>query len=399
MDDANKTQPPSYVGRKDKVSNPIADLMRQKVAAAYGHEPSATTEVQDLAKLATQAPRSKHQKFIEELTSSSMPMAEIQAAWHDYYANLADHEKHQVWQEFYSMHSGTPAATKTALPVAQPHSPRADAKSRFGKSKRHIEPIARTLADLRQQLAGSLAVRHKARRAKPVHSLLFGLGIGSIVLLIFLFGFFNERLIAPFIQPSRNIANTPLISDDTAFNTEPQIMIPKINVQIPVVYGIQTVEETTVNQGLENGVVHYADTALPGQNGNVVIIGHSSNNIFNKGKYKFAFVLLSRLDNGDTFYLQKDGKRYTYQVYQKKVIKPSDVSVLGAADKPATATLITCDPPGTSANRLVVLGQQISPDPGSNEPQVTQNILATQAASVPGDAPTLWSRLFKWLSS
>jgi sortase A len=167
-------------------------------------------------------------------------------------------------------------------------------------------------------------------------------------------------------------------------------------VEIPVVYDVNTIEETAVEKGLERGVVHYADTAVPGQNGNVVIVGHSSNNIFNQGQYKFAFVLLSRLDNGDTFYLQRDGKRYTYQVYDKKIVKPTDVSVLGPAEKPATATLITCDPPGTSTNRLVVTAEQISPDPAVNVAAATNSQLATASAVIPGNSPTLWSRLIKW---
>ncbi len=133
-------------------------------------------------------------------------------------------------------------------------------------------------------------------------------------MIIVLFSFFNERFIAPLIQPSRNVTNTPLISDASAVGPAPEVIIPKINVEIPVVYGVNTIDEAAIDTALEEGVVHYADTADPGQNGNLVIVGHSSNNIFNKGKYKFAFVLLSRLETGDTFYLQKDGRRYTYQV-------------------------------------------------------------------------------------
>ena len=165
-----------------------------------------------------------------------------------------------------------------------------------------------------------------------------------------------------------------------------------------MVYNVNSISEDSIQKGLENGVVYYADTAKPGQNGNGVIVGHSSNNIFNKGKYKFAFVLLSRLENGDTFYLQRDGKRYTYQVYLKEIVAPTNVSVLGPRDKPATVSLITCDPPGTSLNRLVVVGEQISPSPTSNTPQVTQNVLATSSAKIPGNAESLWHRIWDWLS-
>jgi sortase A len=233
-----------------------------------------------------------------------------------------------------------------------------------------------------------------------LQSLLFGLGVGSIVVLIFLFSFFNERFIAPFIQPSRNLASsTEVIATNTNGGNSPEIIIPKINVEIPVVYDVNTIEESAVEKGLERGVVHYANTSNPGQNGNAVIFGHSSNNIFNPGKYKFAFVLLSRLDNGDTFYLQKDGKRYTYQIYKKTIVKPSDVGVLAATDKQATATLITCDPPGTSTNRLVVVGEQISPDPSQNSAPITQTASAVQPANIPGNGPTLLSRFWHWFSS
>ena len=45
----------------------------------------------------------------------------------------------------------------------------------------------------------------------PLHSLAFGLSMGVLVVFIFLFGFFNQVIIAPFIQPSRHVLNTPLI--------------------------------------------------------------------------------------------------------------------------------------------------------------------------------------------
>jgi sortase (surface protein transpeptidase) len=37
-----------------------------------------------------------------------------------------------------------------------------------------------------------------------------------------------------------------------------KLIIPKINVEIPVVYDVNTIEESAVEKGLERGVVHYA---------------------------------------------------------------------------------------------------------------------------------------------
>jgi LPXTG-site transpeptidase (sortase) family protein len=322
----------------------------------------------------------------------------------EYYDSLSDEQKHEVWQEFYSVHSQTSkyAAAQNSMapqgelsyedmPIRQPDMNSAAAPV--------LKTVTKTLGDLRDFAVGNVTNKQKIKPMQHLQSLMFGLGVGSIVLLIFLFSFFNERFIAPFIQPSRNVANTEIIATGEAGGNTPEIIIPKINVEIPVVYDVNTIEEAAVEKGLERGVVHYANTSLPGQDGNVVIFGHSSNNIFNPGKYKFAFVLLSRLENGDTFYLQKDGKRYTYQIYKKQIVNPSNVGVLTDAEKSATATLITCDPPGTSTNRLVVVGQQISPDPSQNSAPTIQTASAQQPVAIPGNGPTLWSRFWHWFSS
>lgn len=221
-------------------------------------------------------------------------------------------------------------------------------------------------------------------------------------MVLLLFGFFNERFIAPFISPSRTVSSAPIIMDPDSVATgpEPKLIIPKINVEIPVVYDEPSVEEEAIQNALERGVVHYANTPLPGELGNGVIFGHSSNNILNKGKYKFAFVLLKRLEIGDTFIVQKDSKRYVYRVFEKKVVPPTDMSVLDKTSKPATFTLITCDPPGTTINRLVVIAEQISPDPAGNIASSSQqNAPLATPAYLPGDAPTLWSRIWGWLGS
>lgn len=376
----DKSSDASEAKETEHKPDPATELIRQKIDAAYKNEPAAEEEIEEVSGL-SQAKTSKHQKFIQQLLASGKSLADIQVAWHEYYQNLADGEKHEVWQEFYDSHAKAQAHAPAAH---QPH-----------HKPQPTTPVGKTIHHVKTQVAHRLP-KTSLPRSSHLRSLLFGLGAGGIAVLIVLFGFFNERFIAPFIQPSRNLTNTPLISDATAIGQTPEIIIPKINVEIPVVYGVGVIDEGSVDTALESGVLHYADTALPGQNGNGVIVGHSSNNIFNKGKYKFAFVLLSRLESGDTFYLQKDGKRYTYQVYHKEIVAPENVSVLGAKDKPATFTLITCDPPGTSLKRLVVVGEQINPDPLSNAPQTTQNSLATQAAKIPGNSESLWHRLVRW---
>ena len=103
---------------------------------------------------------------------------------------------------------------------------------------------------------------------------------------------------------------------------------------------------------------------------------------------------------GDTFYLTYNGKAYAYQVYDKQIVDPSDVAVLdNVPGKIATATLITCDPPGTSLHRLVVWGEQVSPNPDGNAAGDNTSANITNGTQLPSNGPSLWSRMIHSLTS
>jgi len=234
-----------------------------------------------------------------------------------------------------------------------------------------------------------------------LQSLGFGLASGLMVLLVFLFTFFNEYVIAPFIQPSRTVSSTPIIlgTSTASADTPPSVTVPKINIQIPVNFTVSSYDEVEVENGLKSGVVHYPNTALPGQNGNGAYFGHSSGNIFNNGKYKFAFTLLHDLTTGDLFYITYGGKTYAYRVFDRQVVPPSAVGVIhDTRGKTATATLITCDPPGLSTNRLVIWGEKISPDVSTNTGAASTASAEAAPSALAGNGPTMWGKFIDALS-
>jgi len=399
--DKRHIQPPHRAAEDD--DNPAVAMIRRKIDAMYAHEPSAKQEVAEAR--AVHPPRSKHQDFMYRLTTSGHSMASIQTAWHNYYSNLPDNEKHEVWQEFYSANAKhatrrQPTATPPTVP-AEPEPAKPVVVHHVAPETEHRQADQRSVAAIKKQLLGRVRASHSAQLKAKQHfqSLLFGLSTGAIVVLIFLFGLFNELVIAPFIRPGSASA-TPIIlsSDAPAPSATPEVIIPKINAELPVVYGGQSLAEADVQKALEDGVYHYPTTAVPGQNGNAAFFGHSSNNIFNKGRYKFAFVLLRELEPGDIFYLTYNSKVYTYKVYSKKIVSPDETWVLNPVqDKPAVATLITCDPPGTTLHRLVVWGEQISPDPGING-QTAQPSAALQTQNLLDNGPSAWSRFVDLLN-
>jgi LPXTG-site transpeptidase (sortase) family protein len=418
-DDIDPPDRPGYVLRRQervipRANTPVADtaaidLIRDKLDRIYADEPEASAEINEVA---TATKLSKHQKFMQELQRSGKNLAEIQTEWHNYYVNLPDDQKHQVWHEFYESNTAFAGAKpvkdeeSSVLPAATNSATRANAPTRPSVSYQPqvVASAVPSNAGERSPAEIKSTIRHKALAATHlqghhnIQSILFGLSSGVVVLIIFLFGFFNEVIITPFIQPSRHVSATPIIVDTAsiAASGTNEIIIPKINVEIPVDYSQTSTNEATIENALENGIVHYPSTVLPGQDGNAAFFGHSSNNIFNKGKYKFAFVLLHELVNGDTFYITNNGTVYIYKVISRQIVSPNDVSVLdNIAGQTATATLITCDPPGTSLNRLIVVGQQISPDPTTNSGTAGQTTSATPTATVlPGNGPTMLHRLW-----
>lgn len=147
-------------------------------------------------------------------------------------------------------------------------------------------------------------------------------------------------------------ATTPIA---TPVTTESRLVIPQIKVSVPVIWNVN---DNSVIQNLEKGVVHYAGTALPGQIGNIFITGHSSYYPWAAGDYKDIFALLNKLKTGDKIYLQYGGQNFVYEVSGIKTVSPNDLGVLDTTPN-KTLTLMTCVPVGTNLQRLIVTANQI----------------------------------------
>lgn len=147
---------------------------------------------------------------------------------------------------------------------------------------------------------------------------------------------------------------------------ENRIVIPKIGKNIPLI----DVKEKNVESSkelenifmkeLEGGVVRYPSSALPGENGNAFVFGHSSNFPWMAGEYNDVFALLDKLDDGDEIIVYYNQQKFVYRVNKKDVILPGDVSVL-QKDKTdhSELNLMTCWPIGTTFKRLIVSAELV----------------------------------------
>lgn len=150
------------------------------------------------------------------------------------------------------------------------------------------------------------------------------------------------------------VVQTPVVATPTPNqplpNYSPELTISKIGLDVPIVMNIGI---NDVIPNLANGVVQLANSATPGQNGNVVIFGHSSDYPWSTGHYKNVFALLDKLSTGDNITVAYGSQQFVYTVTGSKVVKPTDISVVNKTDA-STLTLITCYPVGTATNRLVI---------------------------------------------
>lgn len=256
-------------------------------------------------------------------------------------------------------------------------------------------PVSPAAEALKHQPKSSKAKSaSKAARSvpSPVKPILSALGSFVILLVIFKSQIIFSQLRYLTAKPQAKTA-TSAVTASAVISADPTITIPKINVSAPVVYQ-SSIQEAAVLKSLQDGVVHYGTSVVPGQNGNMVIVGHSSNDWWETGNYKFVFVLLDKLVVGDQYSINYQSHKYVYQVTAVKVVEPTDLSVLAPTSTP-TATLITCTPPGTSWKRLVVVANQISPTPTATTTPTDNSTVVNQPVQLPGNPPTLTSQINK----
>jgi len=132
------------------------------------------------------------------------------------------------------------------------------------------------------------------------------------------------------------------------------IVIPKINANSRVVKDIDPRNPSEYQEALSRGVAHAKGTALPGDIGNVFLFSHSSVDFWLATRYNSIFYLLNKLETGDKIILYYQDKKYTYLVDLKKIVDPTDTSALTKKTSDRQLTLMTCWPPGTSLQRLIV---------------------------------------------
>jgi len=102
---------------------------------------------------------------------------------------------------------------------------------------------------------------------------------------------------------------------------------------------------------LKRGPGHIPGTAYPGQPGNMVISGHRTT-------YGAPFRHIEQLSAGDEIIIMTADNRYVYEVYEQRIVLPSDLTVLEQTGEPKL-TLTACHPWYSAAQRIVVIARLV----------------------------------------
>ena len=389
-----------------------AEIARKKVLAAYGSKRIKTAK--NLGEVAENLTTGT---FKHSAAKNQTNTKENSAEWKKY---------HSAWQNYYQKYYNDyySKAAKTYLVNEKAKNNRALANEKLKLSRRledekrnvganNVAPVATNQPDdenqgIVQDLRKTIHrhARIEAKKAKKSRKFIPILA-GIIAVLLVLFAQYNRLIFAPimaYVSPG-NSEDTGITALDptvaTAIGPDSRLMIPKINVDVPVNFGIPN-DTNSINAAMENGVAQFAipgASAMPGEIGNLVITGHSAGDIYSNNQYKFIFSGLERLTQGDLIYIDYKGVRYTYSVTGMETVEPSNVGALVyETDKPML-TLITCTPLGTSRYRLLVSAEQINPSPsGATQQEYTDDGSENPDSAMPQNEPTFFERIWNWLT-
>jgi len=142
-------------------------------------------------------------------------------------------------------------------------------------------------------------------------------------------------------------------------NKEYGIIIPKLGIDEPVVFNVDPNDKQQYRAALKQGIAHASGTAYPGNNGVAYYFAHSSTPDL-KLQYNAIFYLLNRLEAKDEIYIWHEAERFKYEVVEKKIVAPEDLSFLNEANVGEERLVLqTCWPPGTNKQRLLVFASRV----------------------------------------
>jgi sortase A len=149
-------------------------------------------------------------------------------------------------------------------------------------------------------------------------------------------------------EAASNIKNT----DGASFLSNPVEGDRIGSLTIPVLDRVLPIFQGTDTETLDNGVGHFAQSVMPGEEDNSVLSGHRDT----------VFTKLGELKIGDQLIVETAAGIFTYEVKGTRIVDKEDKTVIVPTDH-AVLTLTTCYPfhfVGNAPDRYIVIADLVS---------------------------------------
>ncbi len=169
----------------------------------------------------------------------------------------------------------------------------------------------------------------------------------------------NTRLV--FTQNAKTAGVLAIEENYPYSDKSDSLEIPTIGLVTPLVIGEST-DVAALEKDLDNGVVYYPGFVLPGENGQIVVLGHSAPPGWPHIKHDWVFTDISKLQTGDQIILYFNNKQYIYNVISKDIIKQGqDITSSALSANNNILAIVSCWPPGKNYERILVQAELLLP--------------------------------------
>jgi LPXTG-site transpeptidase (sortase) family protein len=167
---------------------------------------------------------------------------------------------------------------------------------------------------------------------------------------------FNYKVVSQFFSGffQKNSSQSVNAVSSELLKKENNLEIPKLNISAPL---ILAKDESQVKWDLDRGVVLYPKSALPGEPGQTIILGHSSPLNWPNIKYDWVFSRISELEENDEIFLYFNRQKFTFRVKNKIFLEKGGELPKDLTGSRNTLILISCWPPGKDLRRIAVVAQ------------------------------------------
>lgn len=156
-------------------------------------------------------------------------------------------------------------------------------------------------------------------------------------------------------QPAKLVES--VFSEEAPRGDEFALFIPSIGANANIIKNVNAFDEISYHEALKHGIAHAEGTGLPGEGKRIYMFAHSTNSPLYFSKYNAIFYQLRLLEEGQKIFVNYNGTSHIYTVKEKLVVGANDTHWLTEPGNKEELVLQTCDPPGTTLRRLLIIAE------------------------------------------